>query len=49
MGTSFMTSYRDLQDMVEKGYIKPKGQGRGTYYIYAKESPDGGILLEEIA
>jgi len=37
MGVSFMTSYRDLQDMVEKGYIKQKGRGRGTFYVLAKE------------
>ena len=37
MGVSFMTSYRDLQDMVEKKYIKQKGRGRGTFYILAKE------------
>jgi len=37
MGVSFMTSYRDLQDMVEKGYVKPKGKGRGTFYILCKE------------
>jgi Fic family protein len=37
MGVSFMTSYRDLQDMVEKNYIKQKGRGRGTFYVLAKE------------
>ena len=37
MGISFMTSYRDLQDMVEKKYIKQKGRGRGTFYILTKE------------
>jgi predicted HTH transcriptional regulator len=37
MGVSFMTSYRDLQDMVEKEYIKQKGRGRGTFYVLAKE------------
>lgn len=37
MGISFMTSYRDLQDMVKKGYIKDKGKGRGTYYVLTKE------------
>lgn len=49
MGISFMTSYRDLQDMVDKGYIKAKGQGRGTYYISAKEPSKDEIFLEEIA
>lgn len=33
MGTSFMTSYRDLQELLEKEYIQQKGNGRGTYYI----------------
>ena len=33
MGVSFMTSYRDLQELLEKKYIIQKGQGRGTYYI----------------
>lgn len=33
MGTSFMTSYRDLQELLEKAYIQQKGRGRGTYYI----------------
>jgi hypothetical protein len=37
MGVSFMTSYRDLQDMLEKEYIKQKGRGRGTYYVLSKE------------
>jgi Fic family protein len=37
MGVSFMTSYRDLQDMLEKKYIKQKGRGRGTFYVLAKE------------
>jgi len=37
MGISFMTSYRDLQDMVDKKYIKTKGKGRGTIYILSKE------------
>jgi Fic family protein len=37
MGVSFMTAYRDLQDMIEKEYIKQKGKGRGTFYVLAKE------------
>jgi len=44
MGVSFMTSYRDLQEMVDKGYIKQKGQGRGTFYVLSKEQED--IVLE---
>lgn len=37
MGVSFMTSYRDLLDMLEKKYIKQKGRGRGTFYVLSKE------------
>lgn len=50
MGVSFMTSYRDLQDMLEKNYLKQKGKGRGTYYVLSKEMvPDTDeILVEEI-
>jgi uncharacterized membrane protein len=33
MGVSFMTSYRDLQELLDKKYIEQKGNGRGTYYI----------------
>ncbi|MBP6976531.1 hypothetical protein KBB42_02985 [Candidatus Dojkabacteria bacterium] len=33
MGISFMTSYRDLQELLDKEYISQKGKGRGTYYI----------------
>lgn len=33
MGISFMTSYRDLQELLDKEYIQQKGKGRGTYYI----------------
>ena len=33
MGISFMTSYRDLQELQDKEYITQKGKGRGTYYI----------------
>ena len=33
MGISFMTSYRDLQELQDKEYISQKGRGRGTYYI----------------
>lgn len=38
MGVSFMTSYRDLQELLEKRYILQKGKGRGTYYIIPDES-----------
>jgi hypothetical protein len=36
MGISFMTSYRDLQEMVAKGYLKQKGRGRASFYVLAK-------------
>ncbi|MHC1716719.1 MAG: hypothetical protein AB9915_02445 [Candidatus Dojkabacteria bacterium] len=50
MGVSFMTSYRDLQDMMDKKYIKLKGKGRGTYYVLSKEmvEKDDEILIKEI-
>lgn len=38
MGISFMTSYRDLQELMEKKYIESRGRGRGTYYIIPDES-----------
>lgn len=38
MGVSFMTSYRDLQELIDKRYILQKGKGRGTYYIIPDES-----------
>ena len=37
MGISFMTSYRDLQDLIDKDYISQKGKGRGTYYFIPDE------------
>ncbi|MDD4381996.1 MAG: hypothetical protein PHE21_01465 [Candidatus Dojkabacteria bacterium] len=37
MGISFMTSYRDLQEMVAKGYLKQKGRGRASFYVLAKK------------
>jgi Fic family protein len=50
MGVSFMTSFRDLQDMIEKGYITAKGKGRGTYYVLSKEmiEKDDDIIIKEI-
>lgn len=38
MGVSFMTSYRDLKELLEKKYIEARGRGRGTYYIIQDES-----------
>lgn len=47
MGMSFMTSYRDIQDMIQKGHIKQRGKGRGTYYILSRElEPKDDIILE---
>ena len=40
MGISFMTSYRDIQELIDKAYIISKGQGRGTYYILANKEED---------
>lgn len=33
MGTSFMTAFRDIQELMEKGYLKQGGVGRGTFYM----------------
>lgn len=32
MGISFMTAFRDIQELLDKGYLKQAGIGRGTYY-----------------
>ncbi len=32
MGVSFMTVFRDLQELIEKEYIIQEGRGRGTHY-----------------
>jgi len=40
MGISFMTSYRDLQELIKKGYIKSKGSGRGSYYVKAMQEKE---------
>lgn len=37
LGVSFMTCFRDLKDMMEKGYIKQKGKGKATFYTLSKE------------
>lgn len=33
MGMSFMTSYRDLTELVQAGYLEKKGKNKKTYYI----------------
>lgn len=50
MGVSFMTSFRDLQDMIEKKYVVSKGKGRGTYYVLSEEmlEKEDEILIQEI-
>jgi len=40
MGISFMTAFRDLQDLLEKGYLSTKGSGRGTIYIYLDKTEE---------
>jgi hypothetical protein len=50
MKISFMTSFRDLQELVDKKYIIQKGKSRGTYYTLKeydvkKESIDGDIVI----
>ena len=32
MGVSFMTSYRDLTELVQAGYLEKKGNNKKTYY-----------------
>lgn len=36
MGVSFMTAFRDLQELLEFNYLTQKGVGRGTYYTLKK-------------
>lgn len=47
MGISFMTSYRDLQELLDKQYIEQRGKGRGTYYIIpeGKDTQETEILV----
>lgn len=40
MGVSFMTSFRDLQELLDKNYVLQKGKGRGTYYTLPKKGND---------
>jgi Fic family protein len=37
MGISFMTAYRDLNNLVEEKYLESKGTGRGTFYRLVKK------------
>lgn len=38
MDISFMTAYRDIQELVEKEYLEQKGVGRGTFYVLKKQN-----------
>jgi len=40
MGVSFMTAFRDLQELFKKDYLEIKGTGRGTFYVL-KENIEG--------
>jgi Fic family protein len=40
MGISFMTAFRDLLELLEKGYIVQKGKGRATYYILPRTNEE---------
>ncbi len=33
MGISFMTAYRDLNDLLNAGYLEKRGKNKNTYYI----------------
>jgi len=40
MGISFMTAYRDLKEMEEKGFIENHGTGKATYYTLTSKIKD---------
>jgi Fic family protein len=46
IGVSFMTIYRDLQELMEKDYVVQRGKGRGTHYKL-KEDERGVEIKEE--
>ncbi|MFH0830320.1 MAG: hypothetical protein V1887_04130 [Candidatus Aenigmatarchaeota archaeon] len=35
-GMSKRTAQRDIDSLVDAGYLKAKGKGKGSYYVYAK-------------
>ncbi len=37
LGVSFMTCFRDVKDMIEKGYLTQKGKGKATFYTLSKK------------
>lgn len=47
MGVATVTAFRDLNDLVVKGLIKPVGQGRGTGYILATIPTPGELPNHE--
>jgi len=47
IGVSFMTIYRDLQELMEKEYVIQKGKGRGTHYRI-KDDEKGVEIKEEL-
>ncbi|MDQ1355183.1 MAG: ATP-dependent helicase RecG, partial [Acidobacteriota bacterium] len=36
-GAARQTAKRDLEDLVKKGVIEPRGSGRGSYYEFLKK------------
>jgi Fic family protein len=46
IGVSFMTIYRDLQELMDKKYVLQKGKGRGTHYKL-KEDEKGVEIKDE--
>jgi Fic family protein len=45
IGMSFMTIYRDLQELMEKDYVVQRGKGRGTHYKL--EEDEKGVEIKE--
>lgn len=45
MGVSFMTAYRDLNELVEKELLSINGVGRGTYYTLPEKVEDDDALI----
>ncbi len=48
MGVSFMTVFRDLQELMEKEYVVQKGKGRGTHYILVEDINTVNISDEDL-
>ncbi|MCA9375200.1 Fic family protein [Candidatus Dojkabacteria bacterium] len=47
MRVSFMTSYRDLQELIKEGFIKSGGVGRGTYYSLKRSAKNAEDKAEQ--